>query len=57
MPPPKSQGTKPVSVGIKKNRAHNFYVVYKCFNTKNTPDYREFFLTEEEAQQHFNTLI
>lgn len=57
MPPPKSQGTTPVSVGIKSNKKFNFYLFYRCFNTKNTPDDRQFFNTLEEAQTAYQNYI
>ena len=57
MPPPKQEGTKPISVGIKSNKKFNFHLFYKCFNTKNTPDIQQCFNTIKEAQNAFKNYI
>lgn len=57
MPAPKKTGTMPISLGIKHNRKFNFYLFFRCFNTKNTPDDRQFFNTLEEATSAYQNYI
>lgn len=56
MPAPKDQGKLLVAQGIKYNRKFHFWIVYQCFNTPNTTDKNAFFVTEQEARDHFNSL-
>ncbi len=56
MPAPKKKGTTPILKGIKHNTKFHFWVVFQCFNDTRTPDDREFFLTEKEAIECFNSL-
>ena len=56
MSPPKLQGRITILKGIRHNRKFNFFVVYERYNTPNTSDQADFFLTREEAEQKFNSL-
>ena len=51
MPAPKIEGHLAVSKGVTFNKRFNFWTAFKCFNQKNVPDKRDFFLTKEEALQ------